>query len=115
MARRIDPKPFSFARRMCKDSTSAETMLGCRPRISDYFFAAKGLVVEVEPDTHDVERDSIRDRRFAQEGCSAMAFSNSDAAENIGGVLNGILLQVQALPDRFIHPLIPVLEREGRV
>lgn len=44
-----------------------------------------------------------------------MAFSNSDAAENIGGVLNGILLQVQALPDRFIHPLIPVLEREGRV
>jgi very-short-patch-repair endonuclease len=115
MARRIDPRQFNFARRMRKEWTSTETMLGGRPRSSDYFSAAKGLSVEVEPDTHDVERDSIRDRRFAQEGCSAMVFSNSDAAENIGGVLNGIVLQVQALPHRFTHPLIPFLEREGKV
>lgn len=44
-----------------------------------------------------------------------MVFSNFDAGESIGGVLNGIVLQIQALPHRFTHPLIPFLERERKV
>nr|WP_184037232.1 DUF559 domain-containing protein [Sphingomonas endophytica] len=71
------------------------------PYIADFFCPAKGLIVEVDGDTHDPAADSARDRFIASKGFHTLRFSNQDVRENMDGVLLTIVAALQARPDRW--------------
>lgn len=86
-------------------------------RIVDFFCPAKGLIVEIDGDTHDQARDALRDSRaHADYGFETMRFANRDVMDNLEGVLERLLLIVDALPDRWIGSTTPgpSSEEEGR-
>ena len=132
MALRIDPKLGKRARQMRKEPTPFENLLWQKlrnsqlegfkfrrqtviePFICDFFCSAKGLVVEVDGDTHDPVKDAIRDTWLGQRGFVVMRFTNADVGKNIECVLEVILSKLRDLPNRFTHPLAPSLEREGK-
>ena len=70
------------------------------PYIADFFCPAKGLVVELDGDTHRAERDEARDIYFAPSGFTTIRFGNLDVRDNMDGVLQAILTRLQSLPDR---------------
>ena len=72
--------------------------------IVDFFCPQKGLIVEVDGDTHIAEKDAARDRENRQRGYATIRFSNADVGTNIDGVLTRPLDQLTALPDRWPHP-----------
>nr|WP_315381061.1 DUF559 domain-containing protein [uncultured Sphingomonas sp.] len=85
------------------------------PYICDFFCPAKGLVVEVDGDTHDPVYDERRDVFLLSQGFSSLHFSNHDVFENIDGVLAAIVAALQERPDRWSampHPN-PSPEGEG--
>ncbi|WP_294197235.1 endonuclease domain-containing protein [uncultured Sphingomonas sp.] len=85
------------------------------PYIADFFCPAKGVIVEVDGDTHDPVADMMRDRFTAKKGFRTLRFSNLDIRENMEGVLLTIVHTLQATPDRWSglpHPN-PSPEREG--
>ena len=65
--------------------------------ICDFFCPARGLVVEVDGDTHDPAYDARRDARIARKGFVTLRFTNSEVYENIDGVMLAI---ASALADR---------------
>ncbi|MGV3482409.1 MAG: endonuclease domain-containing protein [Sphingobium sp.] len=69
-------------------------------RIVDFFCPAVGLVIEVDGDTHDFERDRETDRVFEPYGLCVLRFTNADVANNMEGVLEAILLKARSLPSR---------------
>jgi very-short-patch-repair endonuclease len=71
------------------------------PYIADFFCPSKGLVIEVDGDTHDPDRDEARDIYFLKSGFHTLRFTNADVAQNMDGVLQTILTKPQALPDRW--------------
>ncbi|MCL6698493.1 DUF559 domain-containing protein [Sphingomonas sp. NSE70-1] len=81
--------------------------------IADFFCPAKGLIVEVDGDTHSVGKDLARDEMHAYQGFATLRFSNAEVGKNIEGVLASILDQLMALPDRWPHPN-PSPEGEGK-
>lgn len=83
------------------------------PWIVDFFCSAKGLIIEIDGNTHDAEADRRRDAILLQRGFHVLRFTNQDVGSNVDGVLERILAKVSALPDRFTHPPAPSLEREG--
>jgi very-short-patch-repair endonuclease len=85
------------------------------PYICDFFCPAKGLVVEVDGDTHDPVIDSRRDQELARRGFRVLRFTNGEIMSNVDGVLLTILSVLQSQPDRFTHPPTPSLEREGEL
>ncbi|HKT16259.1 MAG TPA: endonuclease domain-containing protein [Allosphingosinicella sp.] len=133
MALRINAKLGEHARRMRNEPTEPEKRLWARlrnsqlegfkfrrqtvigPYICDFFCSAKGLVVELDGDTHDAQADAKRDQALARQGFTVLRFTNREIGENLDGVIEAILLKVRALPDRFTHPLTPSLEREGEI
>ena len=71
-------------------------------RIVDFFCPAKGLIVEIDGDTHALERDAVRDRAMAaSEGFSTLRFNNNDVMTNMDGVLTHLLARLDAMPDRW--------------
>jgi very-short-patch-repair endonuclease len=131
MALRIDAKLGEYARTMRVEPTAPEALLWKRlrasqlegfkfrrqtvigPYICDFFCPAKGLILELDGDTHVAEADAERDAFLNAKGFAVLRFSNRDVVENLEGVLEAFLLKVRALPPRFTHPLTPSLEREG--
>jgi very-short-patch-repair endonuclease len=81
--------------------------------ITDFFCPQKGLIVEVDGDTHSASRDARRDAINAHLGYDTIRFSNADVGKNIEGVLDAILQRLQSLPDRWPHPC-PSPEGEGK-
>ena len=81
--------------------------------IVDFFCPQKALIVEVDGDTHDPLSDSIRDRMNDHRGYRTVRFSNGDVGKNIEGVLEALLAELTALPDRWPHPS-PSPEGEGK-
>ncbi|HET9337160.1 MAG TPA: DUF559 domain-containing protein [Sphingomicrobium sp.] len=81
--------------------------------IVDFFCPQKGLIVEVDGDTHDLERDRKRDEIHARQGLAAIRITNADVGRNIEGVWSALLEKLNSLPDRWPHPLIPSPEGEG--
>jgi very-short-patch-repair endonuclease len=81
--------------------------------IVDFFCPEKGLIVEVDGDTHDPEKDRIRDQINASRGFATIRFTNADVGSNIEGVLQQLLSNLNALPDRWPHPN-PSPEGDGR-
>ena len=75
--------------------------------ICDFFCAPKGLVVEIDGDTHDVERDRRRDASLARKGFMVLRFTNGDVRNNMSGVLEVIAGALATRPDRWTgrpHP-----------
>ena len=85
------------------------------PYICDFFCPAKGLVIEVDGDTHDPARDERRDACLLSQGFFTLRFSNHDVLDNIDGVLAAIVEALKGRPDRWSvmpHPN-PSPEGEG--
>ena len=80
--------------------------------IADFFCPQKGLIVEVDGDTHDPAKDERRDRLNVFRGYETIRFANEDVGKNIDGVLAYLLAKLIALPDRWPHP-DPSPEGEG--
>jgi very-short-patch-repair endonuclease len=71
-------------------------------RIVDFLCPAKGLVVEIDGDTHDTERDRQRDAWLDREiGFAVARFTNRDVMTNLEGVLTALLKILEDLPDRW--------------
>jgi very-short-patch-repair endonuclease len=85
------------------------------PYICDFFCPAKGLVIEVDGDTHDPAYDERRDAFLSSQGFLALHFSNHDVFDNMDGVLAAIVEALGDRPDRWSaspHPN-PSPEGEG--
>ncbi|MCB2067282.1 MAG: endonuclease domain-containing protein [Erythrobacter sp.] len=92
-----------------------QTVIG--QRIVDFFCPAKGLVIEVDGDTHDPVADALRDQRLLeQHGFATIRFTNLDVMQNLEGVLLTVTSALQATGDRWRgrhHPPTPSSEEEG--
>jgi len=73
--------------------------------IVDFFCPGRGLIVEVDGDTHDAVKDSIRDARHARMGFSTIRFTNADVGKNLAGVLEALLARLETLPARWTDTL----------
>jgi very-short-patch-repair endonuclease len=89
-------------------------------RIADFFCPEKGLIVEVDGETHDRERDLRRDAVLAREfGYRVLRFTNLEVMREMEGGLVSLRLVLDAQPDRWPgrrrkhHPLTPSSEEEG--
>jgi very-short-patch-repair endonuclease len=71
-------------------------------RICDFFCPAKGLIVEVDGETHDREQDLNRDQKiFEATGFETLRITNADVRGNMDGVLTLILAKLHDMPDRW--------------
>ena len=71
-------------------------------RIMDFFCPAKGLVVELDGETHDPASDLLRDRRLLDAtGFVAIRFTNEDVMRNLEGVLVALELALEGQRDRW--------------
>ena len=84
--------------------------------IVDFFCPSRGLIVEVDGDTHDLPYDARRDAFMAAHELTTVRFSNLDVMHNMAGVLERTLATLQSLPPRLSwrlpHPN-PSPEGEG--
>ncbi|MEP3227264.1 MAG: DUF559 domain-containing protein [Parasphingorhabdus sp.] len=69
--------------------------------IVDFFCPRKGLIVEIDGDTHDLQQDKKRDLRLSQKGFRTIRFSNQEVIENLDGVLMAILEILKDMPGRW--------------
>jgi len=81
--------------------------------IVDFFCPQKGLIVEVDGDTHNVGRDAVRDALNAHRGYTTVRFTNLEVGKNIEAVRERLLAKLTALPGRWPHPN-PSPEGEGK-
>jgi len=82
-------------------------------RIADFFCPAKGLIVEIDGNTHDRQRDIALDRQMAaQYGYRTLRVTNEDVLGNMDGVLQHIDHIAHRMSDRWPHPN-PFPEGEG--
>jgi very-short-patch-repair endonuclease len=71
-------------------------------RIFDFFCPAKGLIVEVDGQTHDREQDLVADAGlFNDTGFAVVRVTNNDVLTNIEGVCTLILAELEKRPDRW--------------
>jgi very-short-patch-repair endonuclease len=71
------------------------------PFILDLFCPAKSLAVEIDGQTHSVEKDRARDHQLAKMGIKVLHFSNKDVAENIEGIITTIQFALNHSTDRW--------------
>ena len=81
--------------------------------IVDFFCPQKALIVEIDGDTHKATKDAIRDRLNAHRGYATIRYTNEGVGKNLEGVLQHLLMNLEALPDRWPHPN-PSPEGEGK-
>ena len=73
--------------------------------IADFLCPAKGLIVEIDGETHvDAGADARRDAALAAAGHHVVRITNDDVMHNIEGVLEMLLTTLSALPDRYDSP-----------
>jgi very-short-patch-repair endonuclease len=87
-------------------------------RIVDFFCPAKGLVIEVDGDTHDAEADAARDAHMLREyGFVTIRFTNADVMGNFEGCLVRLRMVLDEQPERWPgrrhHPPTPSSKEEG--
>jgi very-short-patch-repair endonuclease len=75
--------------------------------IVDFFCPDRGLIVEVDGDTHDVARDAARDRHHESLGFTTIRVTNADVATNIDGVLEGLSAKLRSLSSRWDQTALP--------
>ena len=71
------------------------------PFIVDFLCPAKGLVVEVDGETHEAHADWRRDIALEAEGYRVVHVTNADVMRNMEGVLTAILQALHSAPDRW--------------
>jgi len=74
------------------------------PYICDFFCPAKGLIVEVDGDTHDQPYDACRDAYLAKKGFETIRVTNLDVRDSIEGVVELIAASLLRRPDRWSGP-----------
>ena len=87
------------------------------PRIVDFFCPRKGLIVEMDGDTHDPIVDAVRDAQMQSLfGLMTLRFSNREMMENPDGLLQKLVNTLDRLPDRWPENTTPApsSEEEGR-
>nr|WP_247711798.1 DUF559 domain-containing protein [Qipengyuania qiaonensis] len=88
-------------------------------RIVDFFCPAKGLIVEIDGDTHDWEADKYRDDTMLRNhGFTTVRFNNEQVMRNLHGVLERLKSVLDETADRWPngrkhHPQTPSSEEEG--
>ena len=71
-------------------------------RIVDLFCPARGLVIELDGNTHDLDIDRRRDAIMARTfGFETMRFTNFEIMSNMDGVPIVLLHKLTAQPDRW--------------
>jgi very-short-patch-repair endonuclease len=71
-------------------------------RIVDLFCPAKGLVIELDGQTHDPEVDFSRDMQMLRDfGFRTMRFTNHELMTNPEGVLAALKMALDAQPERW--------------
>lgn len=85
-------------------------------RIIDFYCPAKSLAVEIDGDTHDADHDAERDRQLMREiGVTVVRFANADVMSNLEGVLESLLVSLNALPGRWHRGTTPGPSSEEEV
>jgi len=73
--------------------------------VADFLCPRKGLIVEVDGDTHhDRTVDQRRDATLSAMGFSVLRVTNEDVIQNMDGVLTQILVTLESAPDRRNSP-----------
>ena len=104
-------------RRFCGFKFRRQTNL--EHRIVDFFCPDKGLVIEIDGDTHDPVRDQVRDAGLSNStGFRVVRFRNEDVMRNIDGVLLALKIVLDEQRDRWPgrrlhHPPTPSSKDEG--
>lgn len=90
-------------------------------RIVDFFCPAKGLIVEIDGETHDPEQDRLRDARMLERhGFRTLRFTNLQVLTEQDGVLASIDMALASTPERWNRadpttPQPPPLKRRGSI
>jgi very-short-patch-repair endonuclease len=74
------------------------------PFIADFVCPEKALIVEVDGETHDVDKDRPRDMALGRLGFRLLHVTNPDVMRNLEGVLTAILSALEAAPARWVRP-----------
>jgi len=88
-------------------------------RIVDFFCPAKGLVIEVDGDTHDPVKDAGSDLAMLRNhGFTTVRFTNNQIMRNLDGVLENLTSVLEDTVDRWPkggehHPQTSSSEEEG--
>ena len=116
MGVRMKVKSMSFAKRLRKNMTEAETRLWQRLRakqlsvkfrrqqpigryIVDFVCFEKKVVIEIDGGEHlESKSDGMRDEWFKAQGYKILRFWNNDVLKNTNGVLQVILEEVSPSP-----------------
>ncbi|PTS90082.1 hypothetical protein DBR17_02010 [Sphingomonas sp. HMWF008] len=72
--------------------------------IADFICPQKGLIVEVDGDTHDDAKDRLRDDVLAGFGFHVLRVSNHDVMANLAGVFDAIVVALAEMSDRWERP-----------
>jgi very-short-patch-repair endonuclease len=83
------------------------------PYIVDFFCPSKGLVFEIDGDSHHPLGDARRDAVMRNRGFHVLRFANAEVRNNIEGGLEQILHFARSLPPRFGPPPTPPLKGRG--
>ena len=69
--------------------------------IADFACPARWLVVEIDGDTHDNPAiDALRDKKLIDVGIRVLRFTSDEVMQNLEGVLQAILIELQKPFDR---------------
>ncbi|MBS0502547.1 MAG: endonuclease domain-containing protein [Proteobacteria bacterium] len=68
--------------------------------IVDFFCPSRGLIVEIDGDTHDQPYDGRRDRFMLRHSFETIRFTNLDVMNNMDGALQVTMAVLNALPPR---------------
>jgi very-short-patch-repair endonuclease len=72
--------------------------------IADFLCPQKGLIVEVDGNTHNVDADRYRDADLTAKGFVVLHVTNDDVMRNLDGVLQTILGTLEQASDRWASP-----------
>ncbi|MFT4074276.1 MAG: DUF559 domain-containing protein [Asticcacaulis sp.] len=110
-------RKIALARKLRKTMTEPERLLWARlksrargvvfkrqqaigPYVLDFFCYQAQLAIEVDGNTHDYERDAVRDDYFRRLGIETYRVPAADVYRNADAVADGIWLRVEARPSR---------------
>ncbi len=88
-------------------------------RIEDFFCPAKGVIVEVDGETHDRPRDLANDMELERRtGFVTLRFTNTEVMREMDEVVTRLALTLERRPDRWsgvgsTTPQPPPLKRRG--
>jgi very-short-patch-repair endonuclease len=74
------------------------------PFIADFLCPQKAFIIEVDGETHDVDKDRGRDAALQRLGFAVLHITNPDVMRNMDGVLQAILIALEQAPDRWEKP-----------